>query len=98
MSKKVLIIRSTVVTKDSQLLRDARAIAESIANSGVVMLPANYTYEFGEIDGVIWEGEKNKKCEECHEKNNMRFSYCCLIECGEHEFCRGCRRTRHEEK
>lgn len=29
-------------------------------------------------------------CEECAKKYHMPFKYCCLIECGEHAFCRGC--------
>lgn len=29
-------------------------------------------------------------CKKCSEKYQMPFRFCCLIECGEHEFCRGC--------
>lgn len=29
-------------------------------------------------------------CEECAKKYHMPFKYCCLTECGEHAFCRGC--------
>ena len=29
-------------------------------------------------------------CEECAKKYHMPFRYCCLTECGEHTFCRGC--------
>ena len=28
------------------------------------------------------------KCEECMSKSP--YSYCCKVECGEHEFCKGC--------
>ena len=29
-------------------------------------------------------------CNECHKKFDFPHNYCCLIECGEHEFCRNC--------
>ena len=29
-------------------------------------------------------------CNECHKKFDFPHNYCCLIECGEHEFCRSC--------
>lgn len=29
-------------------------------------------------------------CKDCQLKNKMPFKFCCLIECGEHEFCRAC--------
>lgn len=29
-------------------------------------------------------------CEECAKENDFKYPYCCLRECGEHEFCRGC--------
>lgn len=30
-------------------------------------------------------------CETCSKDNRFPFDYCCLFECGEHEFCRNCR-------
>lgn len=30
-------------------------------------------------------------CKECAQKYNFPFDYCCLAECGEHEFCRNCK-------
>lgn len=30
------------------------------------------------------------ECEQCHKENKMHYYFCCLFECGEHEFCRGC--------
>lgn len=36
-----------------------------------------------------------KSCKECME--GAPYSYCCKIECGQHEFCRGCKYTpRHK--
>ena len=32
------------------------------------------------------------KCTACHLENKMPYPYCCLLECGEHEFCRTCAR------
>ena len=29
-------------------------------------------------------------CEKCSKNNQFPFVFCCLIECGEHEFCKGC--------
>lgn len=29
-------------------------------------------------------------CQECHDKFKFPYEYCCLGECNEHEFCRGC--------
>ena len=61
MSKKVLIIRPTIRRKDSPLNKDAEAICNSIVSSGIVLLPDYYTYEFGEIDGVVWDKQEEKK-------------------------------------
>lgn len=33
--------------------------------------------------------ENIKDCEQC-EKEFLKYSYCCLFECGEHEYCRNC--------
>ena len=30
-------------------------------------------------------------CCECHQKYDFSHPYCCLDECGEHEFCKPCR-------
>ena len=36
-----------------------------------------------------------KSCKECME--GAPYNYCCKIECGQHEFCRGCKYTpRHK--
>ena len=32
----------------------------------------------------------NGTCQECHDKFKFPYEYCCLGECNEHEFCRGC--------
>lgn len=32
----------------------------------------------------------NVTCSDCAEAHEFPYSYCCLYECGEHEFCRGC--------
>ena len=29
-------------------------------------------------------------CAKCQKDHAMPNKYCCLVECGEHEFCRGC--------
>lgn len=29
-------------------------------------------------------------CKNCSKKYQFPFSFCCLVECGEHEFCKGC--------
>lgn len=34
--------------------------------------------------------ECNNKCKECADKHNFPYKYCCLPECGNHEFCIGC--------
>lgn len=31
-------------------------------------------------------------CEECSKKYRFPFSHCCLIECGQHGYCRGCKK------
>lgn len=33
---------------------------------------------------------EEKGCLDCQQKYQMPHSYCCLDECGEHEFCRNC--------
>lgn len=30
------------------------------------------------------------QCYACQDEKSMPYVYCCLVECGEHEFCRGC--------
>lgn len=32
----------------------------------------------------------NEVCRECSKRYDMPYPYCCLDECGEHEFCRDC--------
>ena len=32
----------------------------------------------------------NEVCRECIERYDMPYPYCCLDECGEHEFCGDC--------
>lgn len=29
-------------------------------------------------------------CYECSKINNFPYDFCCLHECGKHEFCKGC--------
>ena len=31
-----------------------------------------------------------KDCKECADVNNLPYSQCCLFECFEHDFCKGC--------
>lgn len=35
-------------------------------------------------------------CEEC--MKDAPHDYCCKLECGEHEFCRGCQKAGYCEK
>ena len=35
-------------------------------------------------------GMYNGSCEECHDQFKFPYEYCCLGECNEHEFCKGC--------
>lgn len=37
-----------------------------------------------------------KDCKECGVVYNMPYVYCCLDECGEHEFCRRCNHGIYE--
>jgi len=30
------------------------------------------------------------KCAKCQKDHKMPYNFCCLPECGEHEFCRNC--------
>ena len=39
---------------------------------------------------------KVKTCAECQKEFNMPEAYCCLDECGEHEFCRSCNHGIYE--
>lgn len=41
-------------------------------------------------DSISLYKDDVKDCTECKEKNKMSHDFCCLYECGEHEFCRGC--------
>lgn len=34
--------------------------------------------------------EAYKNCKECADVNLFPYKFCCIKECGEHEFCRGC--------
>lgn len=40
--------------------------------------------------------KNTKDCNQCQTEYNMPHSYCCLDECGEHEFCRGCNHGIYE--
>jgi hypothetical protein len=31
------------------------------------------------------------KCNKCQKEYSMPYIYCCLTECGEHEFCQNCK-------
>lgn len=37
-------------------------------------------------------------CYECQKEFDMKHYYCCLYECGEHEFCRNCRDGIYSKK
>lgn len=37
-----------------------------------------------------YETTSRADCIVCQAEKQMPNDYCCLIECGEHEFCRGC--------
>ena len=45
-------------------------------------MTCNYTLPSEKVPGYT--------CLQCQADNNMPNGYCCLFECGEHEFCRGC--------
>ena len=40
--------------------------------------------------GVEKQRDANHFCLECQIKHKMPYYFCCLDECGEHEFCRDC--------
>ena len=40
--------------------------------------------------GVEKQRDANHFCLECQIKHEMPYYFCCLDECGEHEFCKGC--------
>lgn len=40
--------------------------------------------------------QKTNNCKECAKLFKMPHVYCCLDECGEHEFCRGCNHGIYE--
>lgn len=63
MSKKVLIIKPATYIDWKDEKKFTEALSESITESGIICLPYCIDYEFGEIDGVIWEGEKKDKKE-----------------------------------
>ncbi len=48
-------------------------------------------------DNVLEEFCDNIDCEQCSEEY-LRYSWCCLFECGQHEFCAGCDRGIYGEK
>lgn len=37
-------------------------------------------------------------CYTCKDEFDMSHHYCCLYECGEHEFCRNCRDGIYSQK
>lgn len=37
-------------------------------------------------------------CDKCHGEYNMPRWWCCLRECGEHEFCSGCAHGIYEKE
>lgn len=40
--------------------------------------------------------KNTKDCNQCQTEYNMPHYYCCLDECGKHEFCRGCNHGIYE--
>lgn len=36
--------------------------------------------------------DSEKDCKKCALEHEFPYDFCCLPECGEHEFCRGCKR------
>lgn len=49
------------------------------------------------LTSVLEEFCDNIDCERCSEEY-LRYSWCCLFECGQHEFCRNCDRGIYGEK
>ena len=37
-------------------------------------------------------------CISCQKQYEMPYKFCCLEECGEHEFCRGCNKGIYQKK
>lgn len=61
MSKKVLIIRPKVMLDRKIMEQISKDLPESLKNFGVILLDPCLDYEFGEINGVIWEGEEKEE-------------------------------------
>ena len=61
MSKKVLIIKCMKDVNQKELNATCENIAKNIMDYGVCLLPEYYSYEFGEIDGVVWEKQETEK-------------------------------------
>lgn len=63
MSKKVLILKfnKTVRAEVLQKLKDETL--NTIQQCGILILNNSMDYEFGEIDGVVWDSEKTEEKE-----------------------------------
>lgn len=61
MSKKVLIIKPAVHIDLKNEREIVAAIEKGITDFGIVVLPYYLDYEFGEIDGVVWDTLEKKE-------------------------------------
>ena len=61
MSKKVLIIRPKVMLDRKIMEQISKDLTGSLKNFGAILLNPCLDYEFGEIDGVIWDGSEKKE-------------------------------------
>lgn len=43
-----------------------------------------------ECEYMVRNSETTYDCERCKEIYGFRYEFCCLEECGQQEFCRGC--------
>lgn len=46
------------------------------------------------MENEVWTCIDDFKCKKCQAYHDFPYDYCCLYECGEHEFCRGCERIK----
>ena len=61
MSKKVLIIKPKVMLDRKIMEQISKDLPESLVNFGLIVLDPCLDYEFGEIDGVIWDKQETEK-------------------------------------
>lgn len=37
-----------------------------------------------------YDKKEDADCKQCGRDNSFKYDFCCLNECGEHSFCKGC--------